>query len=78
VVSRLHRLPGVFLTAIGAEETEIEASFCEAISTAKAAEVGFASETRGSNLRRIPPPKRDSVTASWLTPKGKCSKSKQN
>ena len=33
--AELHRLRGVFLTAIGAEETEIEASFCEAISTAK-------------------------------------------
>jgi predicted ATPase len=33
--AELHRLRGVFLTAVGAEETEIEASFCEAISTAK-------------------------------------------
>ena len=33
--AELHRLRGVFLTAIGAEETEIEASFCEAIRTAK-------------------------------------------
>ena len=32
--AELHRLRGV-LTAIGAEETEIEASFCEAISNAK-------------------------------------------
>jgi len=31
----LHRLRGVFLTAIGAEETQIEASFCAAINTAK-------------------------------------------
>ena len=30
-----HRLRGVFLTAIGADETQIEASFCAAISTAK-------------------------------------------
>jgi hypothetical protein len=33
--AELHRLPGVFLTAIGADETEIEASFCAGISTAK-------------------------------------------
>jgi predicted ATPase len=33
--AELHRLRGVFLTALGAEETEIEASFCEAIRTAK-------------------------------------------
>ena len=33
--AELHRLRGVFLTAIGADETQIEASFCAAISTAK-------------------------------------------
>jgi predicted ATPase len=31
----LHRLRGVFLTDIGAEEAQIEASFCQAISTAR-------------------------------------------
>ena len=35
VFSGLHRLRAVFLTAIGAEETQIEASFCEAIRIAK-------------------------------------------
>jgi hypothetical protein len=33
--AELHRLRGVFLTAVGADETEIEASLCEAIRTAK-------------------------------------------
>jgi hypothetical protein len=33
--AELRRLRGVFLTAIGADETEIEASFCEAIRTAR-------------------------------------------
>jgi len=33
--AELHRLPGVFLTALGADETQIEASFCEAIRTAR-------------------------------------------
>jgi predicted ATPase len=33
--AELHRLRGVFLTAAGADETQIEASLCEAISTAK-------------------------------------------
>jgi predicted ATPase len=33
--AELHRLRGVFLTAMGAEETQIEALFCAAISTAK-------------------------------------------
>jgi serine/threonine protein kinase/predicted ATPase len=33
--AELHRLRGVFLTAIGADETQIEASFCAAVRTAK-------------------------------------------
>jgi predicted ATPase len=33
--AELHRLRGVFLTAMGADDAEIEASFCKAISTAK-------------------------------------------
>ena len=35
VCAELHRLRGVFLTAIGADESQIESSFCAAISTAK-------------------------------------------
>jgi hypothetical protein len=33
--AELHRLRGAFLATIGAEETQIEASFCEAIRIAK-------------------------------------------
>ena len=33
--AELHRLRGVFLAAMGADESQIEASFCEAIKTAK-------------------------------------------
>jgi serine/threonine protein kinase/tetratricopeptide (TPR) repeat protein len=33
--AELYRLRGVFLATLGADETQIEASFCEAISTAK-------------------------------------------
>jgi serine/threonine protein kinase/predicted ATPase len=33
--AELHRLRGVFLTALGADETQIEASFCAAVNTAK-------------------------------------------
>jgi predicted ATPase len=33
--AELHRLRGVFLAALGAEESQIEASFCAAINTAK-------------------------------------------
>ena len=34
-LAELHRLRGVFLAALGAEETEIETSFCEAMRIAK-------------------------------------------
>ena len=33
--AELHRLRGVFLATLGADEAQIEASFCAAISTAK-------------------------------------------
>jgi hypothetical protein len=33
--AELHRLRGVFLAALGADETQIEASFCEAVRIAK-------------------------------------------
>jgi adenylate cyclase len=33
--AELHRLRGVFLATLGAEENQIEASFCEAINTAR-------------------------------------------
>jgi hypothetical protein len=33
--AELHRLRGVFLTAMGADETQIDASFCEAIRIAR-------------------------------------------
>ena len=33
--AELHRLRGVFLTAIGSDEAHIEASFCAAVRTAK-------------------------------------------
>ena len=57
----LHRLRAVFLAAKGAEETQIEASFCEAITIAKGTKVGFARETRRSNLRGVPSPKSERV-----------------
>ena len=33
--AELHRLGGMFLAAMGADEAQIEAAFCEAISTAR-------------------------------------------
>jgi predicted ATPase len=53
--AELHRLKGVFLTAMGADETQIDASFCEAIriargqksvSLAKRAEASYAEYRR--------------------------------
>jgi predicted ATPase len=69
--AELHRLKGVFLTAMGADEAQIEASFCEAISTAKEqkwvslekrAEATYAEYRRqkasvsGGGGFRLPPP----------------------
>ena len=71
--AELHRLRGVFLAAIGADETQIEASFCEAIRIAreqksisleKRAEGTYAEYRRAKSERArrtwIP-------TTSWLT-----------
>ncbi len=58
--TELQRLRGVFLTALGADETHIEASFCEAIRTAKEqksislekrAEASYAEYRRGKEER---------------------------
>jgi len=51
--AELHRLRGVFLTAMGADEIEIEASFCEAIRIARAQKSISLGKTGGRNLRRI-------------------------
>ena len=59
--AELHRLRGVFLTALDAEENQIEASFCAAIRIAKEQKSVFARETGGSELRRIPRSKRKAL-----------------
>jgi hypothetical protein len=64
--AEIHRLKGVFLTAIGSDAAQIEASFCAAIRIAKEAEVCFARETRRNNLRGIPPPKNERVRRTWI------------
>ena len=64
--AELHRLRGVFLTAMGADETQIEASFCAAIRTAKEQKSISLAETRRSNLRRIPSPKSERVRRTWI------------
>ncbi|HET9378652.1 MAG TPA: hypothetical protein VFO40_27020 [Chthoniobacterales bacterium] len=59
--AELHRLSGVFLATASAEETQIEASFLRSHQNRKAAKVGFAAETRGIQLCRIPSPKSERV-----------------
>jgi hypothetical protein len=59
--AELRRIRGVFLTAMGGEETQIEASFCEAHHNRTGAEVYFNGDTCRNNLRRIPPPKSKRV-----------------
>jgi hypothetical protein len=55
--AELHRLSGVFLTALGAE-ADIKASFCAAISIANEQNARSLAKTFESNLRKIPQPKR--------------------
>jgi ATP/maltotriose-dependent transcriptional regulator MalT len=52
--AELHRLRGVLLAAMGAEGTQIEASFCTGNQNRTGAEVDFARETRRRKLRGIP------------------------
>ena len=54
--AEMHRLRGVFLTALGAEETQIEASFCEAIRIAKeqkSVSLGKRAEATYAEYRRL-------------------------
>ena len=55
-----------FSRLLGAEETQIEASFCEAIRIAKEQKSVSLAETRRSNLRRISPPKSERVRRTWI------------
>ena len=57
----LHRLRGVFLAAMGADDTQIEASFQEAIRIAKEQKSVSLEKTRGSNLRRISQAKSETL-----------------
>ena len=50
--AELHRLRGVFLVAIGADETQIEASFQVARQNRKGAEVDLTRKTRRNNAVR--------------------------
>ena len=81
--AELHRLRGVFLSALGADEAQIEASFCRSHQNRKGAEIDFTGDTRGSNLRRISPAKSERVRRTWipaaslLTPKGNSQNQKE-
>ena len=52
--AELHRLRGVFLVAMGADETKIEASFCEAIRIAREQKSISLEKRAESTYRRIP------------------------
>ena len=61
--AELHRLRGVFLAAMGAEETQIEASFCAAIRIAKEQKSISLAKRAEASLRRIPPTARRVLVA---------------
>jgi hypothetical protein len=64
--AELHRLRGVFLTALGTEEAQIDASFCEAIRIAKQQKAVSLNEMDRSNLCGIPWPKSQRVRRAWV------------
>jgi hypothetical protein len=61
--AELHRLRGVFLVALSADEAQIDGCVPRSHRNRKAAEVNFTNETRRSELRRIPIQKKEIV--SW-------------
>ena len=65
--AELHRLRGVFLVALGTDEPQIEGFVPRSHPHGKGAEVGFARETRRSNLRGIPPQKSERVRRTWIS-----------
>ena len=64
--AELHRLRAIFLAAMGADETKIEASLLRSYQNRKGAEVDFARETRRRNLRRISQAKSERVRRTWI------------
>jgi hypothetical protein len=64
--AELHRLRGVFLAAIGTDEAQIEASFCEAIRIAKEQKSVSLRKTRRRNLCGIPSPKSKRDRRTWI------------
>ena len=64
--AELHRLRGVFLAAMGADETQIEASFCAAIRIAKEQKSISLEKRAEATYARIPPPKSERVRRTWI------------
>jgi predicted ATPase len=62
----LCRLRGVFLAAMGAEETQIEASFCEAIKIAKRQKSVSLEKRAEGNVRGISEAKSERVSRTWI------------
>jgi hypothetical protein len=61
----MHRLRGVFLAAIGAEEAQIEASFCAAIRVAKE-QKSISLENAQKQPRRIWEAKSERFRRAWI------------
>ena len=64
--AELHRLRGVFLTAMGADETQIEASFGEAIRVAQE-QKSVSLEKRAEATYADTPPKSEWVRRTWIS-----------
>jgi hypothetical protein len=64
--AELHRLRGVFLAGLGSQEAETGGFVLRSHQNREGAEVGFARETRRSNVRGIPSPKSERVRRTWI------------
>src|SRR6516162_6182391 len=64
--AELHRLRGVFLATLGADEIQIEASFLRSRQSRNGAEVGFATKACRCKVWRISPPKGVPGRRAWL------------
>jgi predicted ATPase len=59
--AELHRLRGVFLAAMGADETQVEAFFCQAIRIAREQKSVSLEKRAEATFAEYPPPKRERI-----------------
>ena len=64
--AELHRLRGVLLATLGADETQIEASFCKAVRIANEEKSVSLEKRAEATCSRIPSPESERVGRRWI------------